>query len=173
LPGTGKSHLAEALAERFPLIVLRSDEVRKALFDRPRYTSAENGHVYLTCYALIDSLLRDGYGIVFDATNLMKRGRSEARRLAAAAGAPFVLLVTVSPPEVVAERLRPRAAGRSATYSSDADWGVHEKLAGTMEAISGDREPAVVVDTSLSLQPAFDAIDRALSSTCHPSTEPK
>lgn len=139
--------------------------MRKALYDTPRYTSAENGHVYLTCYALIDSLLRDGYGIVFDATNLMKRGRTQARRLAAACGAPFALLVTISPPHVVAERLRLRAAGQSASYSSDADWQVHEKLAGTMEAISGDREPAVVVDTSVSLQPAFDAVERVLSST--------
>lgn len=163
LPGTGKSHLAETLAARLPLVVLRSDEVRKALYETPRYTSGENGHVYLTCYALIDSLLRDRYGVIFDATNLIKRGRGEARRLATDAGAVFVLLVTTSPPDVVAERLRQRAAGQAASYSSDADWGVHEKLAGTMESISGKREPAILVDTSVSLQPAFDAVERILS----------
>lgn len=168
LPGTGKSHLAESLASRFPLVVLRSDEVRKALYQSPQYTTSENAHVYLTCYALIDSLLRDHYGVIFDATNLMKRGRGEARRLAAAAGATFVLLVTTSPPDVVAERLRQRAAGRSENYSSDADWGVHEKLAGTMESISGEREPAVLVDTSVTLQPAFDAVQRILSASPPP-----
>jgi predicted kinase len=151
------------------MLVLRSDEVRKTLYATPRYTPDENGHVYLTCYALIDALLRDRYAVVFDATNLLKRGRREARRLADAAGAPFVLLVTTSPPEIVAERLRQRAAGQAASYSSDADWLVHEKLAGTMEAIAADREPAVVVDTSVSLQPAFDALAPLIGATL---TEP-
>ena len=162
LPGTGKSHLAEALSSRFGLLVLRSDEVRKFLYPTPRYTHAENGRVYLTCYALVESLLADGYGLVFDATNLLKRGRRRAQKVARAQGAPFLTIVTTSPPEVVAERLRRRAAGQSAAYSSDADWQVHERLAGTMEAISTASESALVVDTSAGLDPAYDAVEKLL-----------
>ena len=162
LPGTGKSHLAEALAARFDLRVLRSDEVRKALYPQPRYSHAENARVYLTCYALVDSLLADRYAVVFDATNLLRRGRQRAQKSAQGYGARFLVVVTTSPPEVVAERLRRRAAGESATYSSDADWQVHQKLAGTMEAISGASESALVLDTAAGLEPAYDAVEQRL-----------
>jgi hypothetical protein len=163
LPGTGKSYLAEALSRRFCLLVLRSDEVRKSLYPTPRYTPAENGRVYLTCYALIESLLRDGHAVVFDATNLMRRGRKRAQKLARAIGAPALIIVTTSPPDVVADRLRRRAAGETAAYSSDADWQVHEKLAGTMEGISGASESALVLDTAAGLDPAYDAVEQLLS----------
>ena len=159
LPGTGKSHLAAALAARFPVVVLRSDEVRKALYPVPRYTRGESGVVYLTCYALLETLLTDGYAVVFDATNLKRRGRKRARALAETAGAPSLVVVTVSPPEVVAQRLRQRSAGESAAYSSDADLLVHERLAGTMESVD---EPALVVDTSVSLEPAVEAVSALL-----------
>jgi len=169
LPGTGKSFLAEQIRRRYAAIVLRSDEVRKALYPAPRYTPAENGAVYLLCYALLEELLHDGYAVVFDATNLVRRGRQRARKLASALGVPFLLLVTESPPSIVADRLRRRAAGETATFSSDADWLVHEKLAGTMQAISNTTEPAITVDTSVSLRPAFDALDQLLSNApMHP-----
>lgn len=158
LPGTGKSHLAAALAERYPVAVVRTDEVRKLLFPVPTYTSRESGIVYLTCHALVESLVRDRYTVVFDATNLTRRGRRRARKLAEAAGVPFVLLVTVSPPEVVVERLHRRNAGELSAFSSDADWQVHQKLAGVVEPLSAS-EPAVIVDTAVSLQPAFDAVE--------------
>ncbi len=169
LPGTGKSHLAAALAERFPVTVLRSDEVRKALFPQPRYTGQENGVVYLSCYALLEALLADGYAVVFDATNLLKRGRKRVLKIAEHAGAPFLVLVTTSPPDVVAERLRRRGAGESIAYSSDADWAVHEKLAGSFEAVS---EPATVIDTSISLEPAFAAVEALLARPLTLSTTP-
>jgi predicted kinase len=162
LPGTGKSHLAEALAARFDLLVLRSDEVRKALYPEPRYSRTENGRVYLTCYALIESLLADGHAVVFDATNLLRRGRHRAQKVARSLGARFLVVVTTSPPEVVEVRLRRRAAGETASYSSDADWQVHQKLAGTMEAVSGASESALVVDTSAGLEPAYDAVEQLL-----------
>jgi len=162
LPGTGKSHLAEALSSQFNMIVLRSDEVRKALYSAPRYGPSENRRVYLTCYSLIDTLLADRYAVVFDATNLRRHGRRRAHDLAHEKGAAFLLIVTTSPSDVVAERLRRRAAGEAATYYSDADWSVHEKLAGTMEAVSAASESALVVDTAAGLEPAFEAVRQLL-----------
>jgi predicted kinase len=149
LPGTGKSYLAAAIAARYPAVVVRSDEVRKALIPDPTYSSGENGFVYLTCYALMDQLLRDGYVVVFDATNLQREGRKRARKIATAAGAPALTLVTTAPATVIAERLRQRAAGAVESYSSDADWGVHQKLAATMDAMT---EPSREVDTSADLE---------------------
>jgi predicted kinase len=166
LPGTGKSYLAAALAERFDVAVLRSDEVRKALFPEPSYTTLESGIVYLTCYALLRTLLRDAYAVVFDATNLTRAGRRRVRKLAGESGAPLLLVVTTSPPEVVAERLRRRLAGEMTAYSSDAGWDVHQKLAVSAELAGAGEplaEPAVVVDTSVSLEPAFVAVEALLS----------
>lgn len=145
------------------MVVLRSDEIRKILFAEPRYTSDESGVVYLTSYALIGALLVDGYPVIFDATNLTRSGRRRAARMADRLGVPRLLLVTVAPPEVVAERMRQRAAGVSDAYHSDANWQVHEKLAGTMEAVT-ENEAAVVVDTSVSLAPALDAVTRLFAS---------
>jgi uncharacterized protein len=159
LPGTGKSFLAAAIGERYPVAVIRSDEVRKVFYPAPTYATAENATVYLTSYALLEALLRDGYAVVFDATNLRRHGRRRLRQIARAAGAPYLLLMTVSPREVVADRLRRRSAGETAAFSSDADFQVHEKLADSMEGLAQSGEPAVVVDTSVGLQPAFDALE--------------
>lgn len=159
LPGTGKSYLAAAIAPRFGARVVRSDEVRKALFPEPEYSDVENGFVYLTCYALLEQLLRDRHVVIFDATNLQRNGRRRARKIAAVAGAPVLMLVTTSPPEVVVERLRRRAAGAAEAYSSDADWDVHQKLAATAEAIEG---PSLEVDTSRDLAGALAAVGRFL-----------
>jgi len=162
LPGTGKSYLAAAIEGRFGAVVVRSDEVRKALFSDPKYTTAENGFVYLTCYALLDQLLRDGHLVVFDATNLQSDGRTRARKIALYMAAPSLTLVTSAPPEVVANRLAQRAAGVSESYSSDADWDVHQRLAATMEAMN---EPRLNVDTSLDLDPILAEVGRFLAGT--------
>jgi predicted kinase len=157
LPGTGKSHLAAAIAERHPVVIVRSDEVRKALYQRPTYTPGENGFVYLTCYALLQLLLRDGYAVVFDATNLGRDSRRRPRALAQLAGAPALTVFTLAPAAIVAQRLAARDAGQAAAYASDADWAIHAKLAPTPQ-FEGPEERALTVDTSRPLSAALNAI---------------
>ncbi len=141
--------------------MVRSDEVRKALFQPPTYSSDESGAVYLTGYALLESLLGDGYAVVFDATNLLRKGRRRARAIAAGAGAPCLTLVTQAPPEVVAARLGRRASGGAESFSSDAGWTVYERLAGSAEPVS--EEESLMVDTSRDIAPALAAVDRFLA----------
>lgn len=162
LPGTGKSFLAEAIATRSPVAVLRSDAVRKAIFKQPRYTSKENGIVYWCCYSLLRALLSDRWSVVFDATNLTKDGRRRAQGIASAAGAPCLTLMTVAPPEVVAERLQRRTNGQMESFCSDATWEVHQKLASSAEPVS---EPGIVVDTSQSIAPVLAVANRFLGGT--------
>ena len=161
LPGTGKSHLAAAIAARRPAAIVRTDEVRKLLFPRPTYSGDESGAVYLTCYALIERLLADGYTVVFDATNLTRVGRRRARAIAARAGAGTLTLFTVAGPETVAGRLRRRISGGAESFSSDADWRVYEKLARTAEPAAEEERP--MVDASGNLAPALDRVDRFLA----------
>ncbi len=103
--------------------------------------------------------------VVFDATNLRRRGRRRARKIAEATSAPSLLVATVAPPEIVAERLRQRLAGEAEAFSSDADWFVHERLAGGMDTVT---EPAIIVDTSAGLQPAMDAVDALIKQATGP-----
>ncbi len=156
LPGTGKSHLAAAVAARQPAVTVRTDEVRKALFHPPTYSSGESGVVYLTCYALLEALLADGYSVIFDATNLTRAGRKRLRKIAGRAGAPILRVETAAPAEVVARRLERRAAGELEPFSSDADWPVYQRLAAGVEPASG--EEGIVVDTSGDIAPAVTAI---------------
>ena len=158
LPGTGKSYLAQAIAARHPVAVVRTDEVRKRLIAKPQYTTAENAFIYLSCYALIEQLLRDGYAVVFDATNLLKAGRRRARKIAEAVGAPVLTLLTIAPPDLVAQRLARRSAGELEAFSSDADLTVYDKLAATVEQLGQESEPYLAVDTS-----SISDMQRALS----------
>jgi uncharacterized protein len=160
LPGTGKSFLAASIAARFPVAVIRSDEVRKVIFPSPAYSGTENATVYLTSYALLEALLADGYAVIFDATNLKRHGRRRLRQIASDAGALYLMLMTVSPNDVIVERLRRRTAGETPAFSSDADLDVYHRLADSMEGLAQSGEPAVIVDTSVSLQPAFDALEK-------------
>lgn len=162
LPGTGKSHLAQLIAQQHPAVVVRSDEVRKLLYRRPSYSPAESGFVYLTCYALLRSLLTDGYIVIFDATNLARGARRRARAIARLSGAPALVVMTTAPPGVVAARLARRAAGESEAFSSAADWAVYERMAPALQ-LGGTYEPVLVVDTSQSLAPALAAVARFLS----------
>jgi hypothetical protein len=160
LPGTGKSHLAAAIAERHAVAVVRTDEVRKVIYPRPTYDATENATVYRVCYALVDALLRDGYRVVFDATNLLRLGRQHVAAIAARVGAPVVTLVTEAPADVVAARLRRRASGASEPFSSDAGWPVYLKLALSAEPVT--EEDRLIVDTSKDLAPALAVLDGLL-----------
>jgi len=48
VPGAGKSTVAELIADRLGAERLRSDEIRKELFDRPTYAEGETETVYET-----------------------------------------------------------------------------------------------------------------------------
>ena len=112
LPGTGKSHLAAAVALRCPVVVVRTDTVRKALVPRPTYSPVESGRVYWACHAVLRTLLSKGYPALFDATNLTAAGRCTLRCITRAAGAPYFLVWVEAAPVVVRERLMRRGRQR-------------------------------------------------------------
>jgi aminoglycoside phosphotransferase family enzyme/predicted kinase len=132
LPGTGKSTLARALAERSNFEVVRSDVVRKELAGlvpheltppeaRAHLYSADwNDRTYAECLRQAEELLFQGKRVLVDATF-----REEARRrtfLEAAVrwGVPGALIVCEAKTDTIRERL----AGRRHD-ASDADWLVY------------------------------------------------
>lgn len=132
LPGTGKSHLAAAVAAQRAVVIVRADTVRKALVPQPTYSPVESGRVYRTCHAVLRVLLTKGYPALFDATNLTAPGRRTLRCIARATGVPYFLVWVEAAPAVVRERLLHRGRGMPA-YDSDADWSVYRAMQATVQ----------------------------------------
>ena len=108
LPGTGKSYFCNKLAERLPLIILESDALRKTLFSPPDYSSEENTHLFRAIHLLIERLLRKGYSLILDATNLSERYREYLYSIASRLDVRLVLVRVEAPPQLVRERLKSR-----------------------------------------------------------------
>ncbi|MDX2940517.1 AAA family ATPase [Streptomyces caniscabiei] len=163
LPGSGKSTLSGALADRLGVTLLSSDRLRKELAgispDTPApaaygeglYTPEWTTRTYAALLDRAAALLSRGEPVVLDATWSTRELRARARRVAEGTRADLVALHCQVPGEVSAARLNTRSPG-----PSDADLGVATALAA--------REPpwpdAVTVDTS---GPLESAVSHALA----------
>ncbi|WP_259407495.1 bifunctional aminoglycoside phosphotransferase/ATP-binding protein [Streptomyces akebiae] len=163
LPGSGKSTLSGALADRLGVTLLSSDRLRKELAgippDRPAaaaigeglYTAEWTARTYDALLDRAALLLSRGEPVVLDATWSTAELRAAARRVAERTSSDLVALHCQAPDEVSAARLNTRSPG-----PSDADLGVATALAA--------REPpwpdAVTVDTG---GPLESAVSRALA----------
>ncbi|WP_055493908.1 bifunctional aminoglycoside phosphotransferase/ATP-binding protein [Streptomyces sp. TP-A0356] len=157
LPGSGKSTLSGALADRLGVTLLSSDRLRKELAGIPAEQSAEAGYgegLYTaewtarTYEALLDraaALLSCGEAVVLDATWSDAAQREAAVRMAERTSADLVALHCQVPSDVSAARLTTRAPG-----ASDADL----EVAAAMAATEPPWTEAVTIDTSGPLESA-------------------
>ena len=160
LPGTGKSFFCRKLATRFPACVVESDAMRKILFPTPQYTATENARLFAACHVVIESLLKQGIPVIFDATNLLERHRERLYNIAEKTGARLVLVQVTAPPSVTYQRLRARKEQRNPEDNSDADWEVYKRMRQKVDKIWRNH---FVVDTSRDLTPILDKIVRFLT----------
>ncbi len=135
LSGTGKSALATALAARTGFVHLNSDVVRKQLaglpptfrartaYDTGLYTPELSERTYRTMLETAEDHLRVGRGVILDATFQLRRGRDEARAIAARRSLPILFVECECDPAEVERRIHQRQA--SADSPSDADWTVY------------------------------------------------
>lgn len=176
LPGTGKSRLARGLAELAPPAPfewLRADAIRKELAGlAPEtsaaaevrgglYTPAWNDRTYGECLGRARALLFAGKRVVVDASFKEEGRRRAFVELARDFGVPVRLLLTVSPDDVVKERLARRTGD-----PSDADARILAHVQATWEPLGEDTASiADEVDTSgppeRSLAIALDHLRRA------------
>ena len=150
LPGTGKSTLARALAERAGFTVIRSDLVRKELahvsaedsasssFEGGIYARDWTERTYAECLRRAEGLVFEGERVLVDASF-----REEAKRrlfLDAAErwGVPAILLLCQAAPSTVRERLEGRRGD-----ASDADWKIYLEAAGRWEEPGALTRPAI------------------------------
>jgi predicted kinase len=136
LPGTGKSTLTRALAERADLTLIRTDVVRKELaglspdeparspFGEGIYARAWTERTYRECLRRAEALLFEGQRVIVDASFGEERKREDFLGLAARLAVPALFLLCRADPGVSRHRLECRKAD-----ASDADWAVYQRAA--------------------------------------------
>jgi len=151
LPGTGKTTLAGALADRFGAVLLSSDRLRKELaglspaesaraaYGEGLYTAERTDALYAQLLHRAGELLARGESVVLDASWTHARHRPAAEELARHTCSELVCLECRVPADVAAARL----AGRGPT-ASDAT----APIARTMSAAADPWPEAVAVPTS-------------------------
>jgi len=155
LPGTGKSYFCSRLADRLPLAIVESDALRKTLFSSPSYSAEESSRLFQVVHRLIESLLKKGVSLIFDATNLSERHREYLYSIAERLEVKLVLVRVEAPPQVVHGRLEARR--EDSERKSDADWAVYQKMKSSVQKISRNH---YAVDTSQDITPVLDKLVR-------------
>lgn len=140
LPGVGKTTVAEAVADRVNGTVLRTDVVRKQVFDDPEYTEAESRLVYGELFSRAGDRLQAGEPVVLDGTFKRAGDRERARDVAADCGVAFRLVKVECDEATVRERIAAREDD-----ASDADFEVHRTLREEFDPVEGVH---LVVDNS-------------------------
>jgi len=157
LPGTGKSTVAERIAELLSAGLLRTDVVRKELFPEPTYAAAESEAVYDELFERARDRLVAGEHVVLDATFRRRERRDRAAAVAAETDTELRLVRVTCEESVVRERIRQRQ--RHEDDESDADFSVYNQLKEEFEPI--ERDDHVVIDNSGTLSATLDAVDEA------------
>lgn len=156
LPGSGKSHFARQLSQRFPVAALDSDTLRATLFPAPEHSPLENRRLFPAMHLVIDRLLTRRVSVIVDATNLKEASRKPYYAIAKRRGARLLLVRTWAPPAIVKDRLRKRESAINPDDRSTATVAVYEKMRQDVERISRRH---LSVNTS---KPLGIALDTAL-----------
>ncbi len=163
LPGTGKSTLAAALADRLGCTLLTSDRLRKELagisphqpaaapFGEGIYCAESTRRTYTELLSRAERLLGLGEPVVVDASWTDAALRTAAADLARRASADLLALCCTAPPRVTAERLARRTGG-----ISDAD----QAIAAAMTATMAPWPDATEIDTDT---PPEQTLERAMT----------
>jgi predicted kinase len=102
LPGSGKSHLAAALANA-PSQILSSDDLRRLVSDDPTNQDATQA-AFAAMHFLADLRLAGRHTTIIDATNVEATARAPLLALAAKHKLPALAIVVDAPLEVCAAR---------------------------------------------------------------------
>lgn len=107
LQGTGKSTVARKIALKTGGQILRTDVIRKEMFERPTYSEEEISNVYAEMFRRAKNALSKGT-VILDATFKSHKDREDARIIAASLGLPFSLVRTICDEAVLKERITAR-----------------------------------------------------------------
>jgi hypothetical protein len=154
LPGAGKTTVAGDVVDRLDAVRIRTDVVRKDLFDDPQYSSEETDVVYRTVRDRADAILDDDNHVVLDGTFREREFREPTYELARKHDVDCVVLKVEADDDVVRERIQQREDD-----ASDADVSIYEHYRDRFEPIDVDH---VVVDNSGTLVDTKNQVARVL-----------
>ncbi|WP_088340331.1 AAA family ATPase [Robiginitalea sediminis] len=151
LPGTGKTTLAEALAERLGWPHANTDELRACLGLRGQYDPTTKEQVYTALETWVRERLQKGISVVIDATFHRATRRERFMALAAGLGVDCIWICTEASEEAVRGRV-----SRSRPLT-EADF---EVFLSVREAFEPPATPVIRVNTET--EPVFGAVGRIL-----------
>lgn len=157
LPGTGKSYFCRRLTDRLPAIILESDALRKVLFLQPSHSLTESARLFKAIRLLVERLLKRGFCLILDATNLSERYREYFYSIAERLDVKLVLVRVEAPPLLVKERIADRLV--DVAENSTAGWEVYMKMKPSVEKITRKH---YVVDTSRDITPVLEKVMREI-----------
>jgi hypothetical protein len=135
LPASGKSTFSRALARETGALVLESDALREALFQPVTHDKDESRQLFEALYGATRSLLKDGAGVIVDATNLREGDRAQAYAIADECGARLLILHFRAPERVILDRLALREGRPDPDDHSRAGLAVYARLAETEQPV--------------------------------------
>lgn len=141
LPGTGKSTIANALARKIGATVLRTDEIRKKLFEDPRYSDEEKELVYRVIFLIAEHLLRNRCNVIIDGTFYKRAIRKRIYEIAENTKSRLEVVECVAPEYLIKRRTE---SGRKRALS-EADYEIYKKIKDEFEPIERKH---IVIDTS-------------------------
>jgi len=171
LSGSGKSTVAEALAQRTGFTWISTDLVRKELAGLPptaRPARAYGDGIYTAefstrTYRCMFDRARESLpcvGVILDATFQLAIGRATAREIARRHKVPFLLVECRCPRERTRKRLARRS--REGLDASDADWAVYLEQRGRFEPFDEEDSDRLVLDTEASLESLVAKVEETL-----------
>lgn len=159
LPGSGKSSVVDGVRRELACVVISTDNVRLQMRRQPTYTPAEMMLVYEVCYALIETRLRSGQRVIFDATNYLAARRQHVMSLGHRCSAPVAVGYVQASQAVIRQRMLQRATNqRRKTDLSDADWSVYQWMVEAQEPLVVDH---LILDTTNT--PSADLSERLVA----------
>jgi predicted kinase len=166
LIGTGKTTLANALAERLGCAAISSDAVRKKLagiletehryeeFDKGIYSPVFTTQTYYDMFTSAGDILRRGNSVILDASFSLKDERIVAKAFAEDYSADFLAVECRLDENIVKERL----ANRQDTVS-DGRWEIYQKQKEVFEPITElPPDEHLVVDTAKPVSEIVEAV---------------
>jgi uncharacterized protein len=158
LAGSGKSTVAQALAQELPALRLRADVERKRLHDLGAlqrsgsavgaglYSESATRATYEVLARQADSVLASGHSVVVDAASLKRWQRDLVREVAGARGARFLIASCAADSSLLRRRIYEREReGRDASEASKAV--LDHQIAGAEPLGDNERGELIKLDT--------------------------
>jgi aminoglycoside phosphotransferase family enzyme/predicted kinase len=146
LMGSGKSYQAKILAESLGTEILRTDVLRKEIFNIPPtqhrnepfgegiYSTENSQIVYEKIFQLSEKLIRQNKAVIIDASFKKREQRIKAMQLAANLGVRFYILECTCPENIIYQRLKKRALKDNSV--SDGRWDLFQAQKDDFEPIN-------------------------------------